>query len=146
EVTTGTIVRTITPAGKREQVQAIVFTPDGKTLISGHDDGLVRFWETASGTKTRQFRAHSNTVIALALSPDGRTLATSSNSHIAGDHAVRLWDTNTGKPLLEQPGPRQGIARVLFSPDGRRVATVSWEGAGHLWEAATGKLLQQWKM
>jgi WD40 repeat protein len=118
--------------------------PDGKTLISGHADGFVRFWDVASGTKTRQFRAHSYTLVGLALSPDGRTLATSCNAG-QGDHTVRLWETATGKPLVRYPGPEEGITHVVFSPDSRRVATASWDGAVHLWEAAGGRLLRRWE-
>jgi WD40 repeat protein len=59
---------------------------------------------------------------------------------------VRLWETATGKPLVRHPGPEQGIARVVFSPDSKRVATASWGNAIHLWEAATGRLLRQWKL
>jgi RNA polymerase sigma factor (sigma-70 family) len=138
--------RTIALPGKREPAHGLVFLPDGQTLISGHEDGSVRFWDVASGARTRQFRAHSCTVVRLALSQDGRTLATSCNDHVNGDHAVRLWETATGSPLARHPGPEGGIAYVVFSPDGRRVATASWEGAVRLWEAATGKLLRRWEV
>jgi RNA polymerase sigma factor (sigma-70 family) len=146
EVTTGKVIHTITLTGKREEVNSILFTPDGKEIVSGHEDGSVRFWDVASGTKTRQFRAHWACVIAIALSPDGRVLATSSNSHVDGEHAVRLWETATGKPLVRHLGPQQGIAQLVFSPDSQRVATASWETAVHLWEAATGKLLHHWPL
>jgi RNA polymerase sigma factor (sigma-70 family) len=147
ETATGKLLHTIRVVGKRQDVGPIVFTPDGKTLISGHADAVVRLWDTASGSLVRAFRAHrglAEAVSALALSRDGRALATTINSHIDGDHAVRLWDTATGKPLVRHPGPEQGIGRVVFSPDSKQVATASWEGAIHVWEAATGKLLRHW--
>jgi RNA polymerase sigma factor (sigma-70 family) len=145
DVATGKVLRTITLTGKREEIRSVLFSRDGQTLISGHEDGYVRFWDVATGRKTRQFRAHSYSIIAVALSPDEETLATSSNSGIDGEHAVRMWETATGKPLVRHPGPEQGIARVVFSPDSRQVATASWEGAIHLWEASTGKLLHHWQ-
>jgi RNA polymerase sigma factor (sigma-70 family) len=146
DVATRKTLRTIALTGKREQVCGIVFLPDGKTLISGHEDGFVRFWDMASGTKTRQFRAHYYTVVRLALSRDGRTLATSCNDHIGGDHTVRLWETATGKSLVRYPGPDEGIARLVFSPDSRQVATASWEGVVYLWEAASGRSLRRWEL
>jgi RNA polymerase sigma factor (sigma-70 family) len=145
EVATGKDLRTLTLTGQREAVATFLFTPDSQTVISGHEDGLVRFWDVATGTKTRQFRAHSIRTIALALSPDGRTLATANNGHLNGEHAVRLWETATGKPLARHAGPQEGIAQVVFSPDSRQVATASWDGAVHVWEAATGKLLSHWQ-
>jgi RNA polymerase sigma factor (sigma-70 family) len=130
--------------GKEEQPVKIAYSPDSKTLISGHSDGSVRFWDVASGAQTRQFRAHSRQIVGLALSRDGRNLATSCNHHLNGNHTVRLWETATGKPLLRYPVPEEGIAHVTFSPDSRRVATVSWDGAVCLWEAVSGKLLRRW--
>jgi WD40 repeat protein len=132
---------TVRMEGNREPPRVIVFTPEGKLLVSGHDDGFVRFWDATSGAKVREFRAFGGSITALALSPDGQTLAASTNSHIDGDHSVRLWETATGKPLVRHAGPQAGIATVVFSPDSAMVATSSWEGAIHLWEASTGKLL-----
>jgi WD40 repeat protein len=143
EVATRKTLRRIA-LGKKEGGCRIAFLPDGKTMVSSHADGFVRFWDIASGEKTRQFRAHSSPIVGLALSRDGRTLATSCNDSNIGNHTVRLWETATGKPLARYPVPEAGIARVIFSPDGRRVATASWEGALHLWEAASGKLLRRW--
>jgi RNA polymerase sigma factor (sigma-70 family) len=133
-----------TPKG--QQGIRLAFVPDGKTLICGHEDGFVRFWDVASGAKARQFRAHSRTIVGLSLSRDGRTLATSCNSHVNGNHTVRLWETATGKPLVRYGVPEEGIARVTFSPDGRRVATASWDGAVCLWDAAGGALLRRWDL
>jgi len=143
DVTTGKTLWTTALAGEDPHAHSLLFTPDGKTVITGHGDGFVRLWEAASGAKARQFRAHDETVLALALSPDGRTLATSSESHDGGEHTVRLWETATGKPLARYAAPQTDITDLVFSPDSRRVAT-SEEGAVHVWEAATGRLLRHW--
>jgi RNA polymerase sigma factor (sigma-70 family) len=130
EVATGRTIRAITLTDKPEQAgvmmlfSPILFMPDGKTVISGHRDGFVRFWEVATGAPLREFRAHSGDVIALALSPDGQTLATSGSRSTHGEHTVRLWETATGKPLVHHSGPQQGIARLVFSPDSQLVATA----------------------
>jgi WD40 repeat protein len=145
DVRTRKTLRTIATPKGLEGVR-LAFGPDGKTLICGHEDGFVRFWDVASGAKTRQFRAHSRTIVGLALSRDGRTLATSCNSHVNGNHTVRLWETATGKPLVRYGVPEDGIARLTFSPDGRRVATASWDGAVCLWDAAGGRLLRRWDL
>jgi RNA polymerase sigma factor (sigma-70 family) len=147
EAATGKTVHTIRLTGAREAVYRVLFTRDGSTLISGHEDGFIRFWDPTTGMRTRQFRAHGNShgLILVALSPDGLTLATSSNSHVLGDQTIRLWETATGKPLVRHAGPQEAIARVVFSPDSKYVATASWEDAVHLWDAASGKLLREWK-
>jgi WD40 repeat protein len=127
-------------AGKQEGFSAVLFSPDGKALITGHDDGTVRTWDARTGAPLRRFRAHPGAVSALALSPDGKVLASSANVHTTGEFAVRLWDAATGRPLLDAPGPQQGIAGVTFSPDGRLLAAASWEGAIHLADATSGKV------
>jgi RNA polymerase sigma factor (sigma-70 family) len=143
EVPSGIIRRTITIDGKNAEVYGVALSLDGSMLISGHEDGLVRFWDTATGAKRREFRAHTYDVLHLALSPDGQTLATSSYGRNYGSYGVRLWETATVKPLLSNPDPGGGIAHLVFSSDGQRVATASGTRAVHSWDPATGKML--WK-
>ena len=142
DVATGKVLHSISLPTKWEQLIPIAFTPDGKTLISGHADGFVRMWDTHTGALVRSVRVYSQIVIALALSPDGKTLATSSNSNL--ENGVRLWEFASGNRLIPFPGPNQAVTSVIFSPDGRHVATSSSEI--HLWEAHTGKLLRIWNL
>ncbi|HEV3117390.1 MAG TPA: sigma-70 family RNA polymerase sigma factor, partial [Gemmataceae bacterium] len=57
DVVTGKVLRIITLPGKRKEARSILFARDDETLISGHEDGSVRFWDAATGKRTRQFRA-----------------------------------------------------------------------------------------
>jgi WD40 repeat protein len=146
EVATGKTLRLIELKDKHEQIGSLLFTRDGKHLISTHEDGYVRYWDAATGAKRSQFRAHDCAVGRVALAPGGQTLATTAWSYGGGDYSVRLWETATGKPLVRHPGPRAGIRFLEFSPDSRRVAAASHEGAIHLFEATTGKLLRRWQL
>jgi WD40 repeat protein len=77
------------PAGAGNPiVRAVAFTPDGKTLATADDDGQVRLWDVASHTQLGPALAGGNGGLppALAISPDGRSLAA------AGDYPIRLWD------------------------------------------------------
>src|SRR5262249_43662290 len=56
-------------------VSAVQFSPDGKTLATGSGDTDIRLWEVASRKKTATLRGHSSKVASLAFSPDGKTLA-----------------------------------------------------------------------
>src|SRR5258708_5043579 len=53
----------------------LMFSPDGKELVSVGDDMLIRIWDPATGKELRQIRGHRGGVECLAFSPDGKTLA-----------------------------------------------------------------------
>jgi WD40 repeat protein len=114
-------------------VPAPAFSPDGKFLAAGGDTA-VRVWEAATGKEVVPHAGHGGAVTALALSPDGKLVASKGE-----DGTVRLWDAATGKERHEFRVP--GIAGVAFAPDGRTVALGLAAGAVRLYEAATGKEL-----
>jgi tetratricopeptide (TPR) repeat protein len=85
-------------------------------------------------------------VVAVAFSPNGRTVVTGSD-----DKTARLWEASSGK-LLATLQHRDWVGAVAFSPDGRTVVTGSDSPDGRsvvigrentllLWEASSGKLL-----
>jgi WD40 repeat protein/serine/threonine protein kinase len=65
----------------------VVFTRDGKTVVSGSVDATVKFWDVATRQDRFTLKGHEAKVTALAFSPDGTMLATGSE-----DKTVRLWD------------------------------------------------------
>jgi RNA polymerase sigma factor (sigma-70 family) len=141
----GKTIRAIELNGKRENIRSMLYTRDGKTVITGHEGGHVSYWIASTGAKASAFRAHSFAAHRLALSPDGQTLATTAWYPHGGDYSVRLWETATGKPLALPLGPQMGVRMLAFSPDGRRAATATSTGGTQLWETATGKLLRRWQ-
>jgi COMPASS component SWD3 len=87
--------------------------------------------------------AHEEGVRCLAISPDGKTVATGSRHY---DHHTRrasgqlkLWDVETGKPRVELRGHTDGIEVLAFSPNGKILATGAARDAIKLWDVRTGK-------
>jgi WD40 repeat protein len=65
----------------------IVFSPDGKTLAWGSDDGTITVWDVAKAKELASFKGHSREVSCLAFSPDSKILVSGS-----ADTNIKLWD------------------------------------------------------
>jgi WD40 repeat protein len=125
----------------RRRINAVAFTADGTTLVTGTQGGKVRLFGVASGRHLAVLPpADSQPFEAVALSRDGRHLATA----LGGSPAhVRLWDLSRGKPVLDLKGfDQNGVRSVAFSPDGMLLATAC-DRVVHLFEVATGQQVRQ---
>ncbi len=102
---------------------SLAFSPDGKLLVTPHDDGNVRMWEVASGNLSATLKGHTGLVISVAFSPDGKTLATGSY-----ERNIKLWNIATQQEVatLDLPG---SCLTLRFSPDGRALAAGSVNGS-----------------
>jgi WD40 repeat protein len=96
-------------------------------------DGTVRLWETRSGRLQATLHGHSGLVYAVALSADGRVLASG-----GADGMVKLWETATGQLLTTIRG-HSGVAwSVALSHNGRLLASGGDDGVLRLWDAESG--------
>jgi WD40 repeat protein len=87
----------------------------------------------------RVFAGHESHVLAIAVSPDGKRIATGSE-----DQTARLWDAETGRliALLNLDGDNEGIGEDAFSPDGRRLFSLAHDGGNiRLRDGLTGELV-----
>jgi WD40 repeat protein len=120
-----------TLSGHTSYVFTVSWSPDGKRLATGSQDGTVRVWH-AETAKVLLTLPGDSSIETVAWNPDGRRLATGSY-----DGTARVWDTEIGKKLLTISGG----ASVAWSPDWRYLATVGWDNTAKVWNAETGKQL-----
>lgn len=115
---------------------AVVFHPDGRRLFVGNEDGWVRVFDMAARAelKTESWRAQTGAVTALAVSADGRILATS------GDRTLKFWDA--------LPPAEAGVARrerlQMNVAASRNWMRFSDDGAVFL-HVAPGQPLEAWE-
>jgi RNA polymerase sigma factor (sigma-70 family) len=99
-----------------QAINALAYSKDGKTLVSASLDQTVSLWELPSGKELRRLAGHTDYVTCVALSPDGKVVA-------SGAKDFRLWDAATGKELHRSlPACAGAIWGADFSPDGKLVA------------------------
>ncbi len=168
---------TTTPQQVQNPIYAVLWSNDYKQIFTASYDKSIKLWDAAGGTLVREFKGaqdpapepkkddkapppkkddgpsgHRDQVFGLALSKDGKFLASSSS-----DRTVKLWDVATGKVLRDfqnpdlkpvfpgEPAPSHPgwVHAVRFTPDGNQLVTAGAAPRGKsylaVWNAADGK-------
>ena len=90
-------------------------------------------------------RTYVTSVLSVAFSPDGSTLASGGGDFRTAVGTIRLWDARTGEHKQKLEGTRIPSTSVAFSPDGGTLASGSWDETIRLWNAVTGEQMQTLK-
>jgi WD40 repeat protein/tRNA A-37 threonylcarbamoyl transferase component Bud32 len=108
----------------------VAFSPDGRRLITGSQDGRLTLWEADTGRELHTVRGLSGgPSLAVAFSPDGRWVISA-----GGDCAVRVWDAATLEPAQTFRGHRGPIRCLAVSREGPFVVTGSNDQTVKLWD------------
>ena len=114
-------------------VYAVRFLPDGRHVVSGSGDGVVRLWDLADDALQRSFAVHTGKVYALRISPDGRAVVSASKD---GTVAVTPLDGGPSRILLHAP---VGVSNIELSRSGGLLAASLYDGTVHLIELSSGR-------
>jgi len=116
----------------RRDLNDLVFSPDGRWLLTASDDGNARVWDLYSGQPKTPWLHHRLEVNSGRFSPDGRWVLTASN-----DRCARMWDPRTGDPAGSPMEHDSEVNEAIFSPDGLYVLAATQKGSISTWDART---------
>lgn len=121
----------LTLQGHTNDVMSLVFSSDGKTLVTGALDKTVIVWDVQTGQIKQHFKRHKGWVWFLALSVDAATIA--SGCYDTND--ILVWDTQTG---VEKQHLKLNVSSLSFSPDGEFLIGASGSSL-YRWDVQTWK-------
>lgn len=108
----------------------LAFLPTDGGLALAQADGQLRLVDARTGAERWSIKAHREALTALACSPDGRWIATSSGYQ---ENHIMIWEARTGAAVTSLEGHTAWVSGLAFSPDGARLASCSADQTVRLW-------------
>lgn len=127
--------------GHHNWIRSVVYSPNGKYVFSASggiqiegkskpgDDHTIRMWSVLTGQEVKRFEGHTQPIISIAISADGKYVVSGS-----ADRTVRIWSVETGEVLYRWDGEDNSLNAVTFSPDDQHVFMASSKGTVRFWD------------
>jgi WD40 repeat protein len=127
------------------EVQCVAWTADEKTLVASSArrgakvvrwKGDVKLWDVASGRERATLPGPFGCILALAVSPDGKTLALLDLAEVHGEADLKVVDVATGRQGVVRPPPGCSFLMPHFTPEGKLLVSGTLADVLRLWEVA----------
>jgi WD40 repeat protein len=118
----------------KNRISTVVFSPDGKYLLSGNWGGVISLSDASTGQKIKNITGHTGRINALAFSPDGRRILSAGR-----DNLVKIWDVTTGQVLQTLTGHTGEVRSIAFSGKPHIVISGGADGTMRFWNSNTGE-------
>jgi WD40 repeat protein/serine/threonine protein kinase len=121
-------------------VPALAFSPDSRHLVSsGASDPAIKVWDVDGEKPLFEVRHDSNPNSSVAVSPDGRRIASPGRLEAGAGPTVTVWDSvdwgaKTYREWRTLKGHVGYVWKVAFSPNGRYLASGSWDSTIKVWD------------
>jgi WD40 repeat protein len=134
-------VLVIDPRGHSAMITEVMFTPDGRILISVSEDKTIRLWDVESGEVLKTLRGQvgdgkEGMLYAGALSPRGTTLAVGGFGFLGNQCHIQLFNIETGEQTGLLKGHDNVIYALAFSADGQWLASGSGDDTVRIWDVS----------
>ena len=133
DVQTGQRLRKLN--GHLGEIHSLVFSQDGRQLLTGSYDGYVKSWSIDVEPEINVL-GHPDPVSSVAFSPNGKSLASG-----CVDGLIRIWEVASGQCLSEIPAHGGNVWRVEFLPDsdGKTLVSIGGDSLLKIWDVETGE-------
>jgi len=133
-------------SGHKGDVNTCAYSPDGRWLASGGDDGVVQVWNAITGENVLTLAGHSSAVYSCAFSPDGQKV-------VSGSSDIKVWNVESlsfpapdgsetqGIKIVDPPKHRESVSGCAYPPEGYKFVTVSIDGVVKVWDTSNGECL-----
>jgi RNA polymerase sigma factor (sigma-70 family) len=125
-------------------VTALAFGPPAEPRVESRADGPKPSGPLEAVAVSR-FEGHTDGVMVVAFSPDGKRAISGGVCYGDRDPTVRLWDVATGKELLKLEGHTEGVYALAFLPGGKKAVSGGADGTIRIWDLESGKELQRYE-
>jgi cytochrome c len=107
-------------------VNAVGYFRDGRVATAG-EDGTIAIWADGQAQPATVLKGHTAPVAAIAISPDGNTIASAS-----WDRTIRLWPVAGGEPRVLK-GHNDNVNGIAFTTDGSALVSAGYDASVRMW-------------
>jgi WD40 repeat protein/TPR repeat protein len=120
--------------GHAKAINALVFSKDGRFVLSASDDGTARLWDTKAGAQVHQLSGHKGKVYGCCFSPKEDQIVT-----FGEDGTLRFWDKNTGREVSVLTGHLGGVLGCAFYLDEQNLVSAGVDKTIRLWDVPSAR-------
>jgi WD40 repeat protein/mono/diheme cytochrome c family protein len=128
--------------GLTDRIAAVRFLPEGKQAVIADGQigevGTVRLVEIGTGAIAASWPAHADTIFDLAVSADGKLLATA-----GGDKLVKIWDLATRKEIAKLEGHVAQVLSLAFNADATLLVSGGADQQLKVWDVKTRERINE---
>jgi hypothetical protein len=131
------------PGDERQEFEQAAISPDGRYVVTGHHQGLVKQWDLSSGLPVRELGdLQHQRVSVIAFSPDGKRVVAGSNNTFRDQPILSMWDASNGyfDKGFVAPGNDNSPSSLAFSADGHWLISGHSHGRVIVWDTFSGEV------